>query len=111
MSFSIKPVDGFKKDFKKLAKKYKKIEEDIRKVIFELKENPKAGVLIQHNCYKIRVANSSVPTGKSGGFRVIYYFIDEQNNLYLMNIYSKTQKESISENELLELLKVNGLDR
>ncbi len=55
------------------------------------------------------MANSSTSTGKSGGFRVIYYFIDEQNNLYLMTIYSKTKKANISDNELLELLKINGL--
>ena len=111
MSFEIKPVDGFKRDFKKLAKKYKKLKDDVEKVIVELKENPKAGITLQHNCYKIRMANSSTSTGKSGGFRVIYYFIDGKNNLYLMNIYSKSKKENISENQLLELLKQNGLDR
>ena len=81
------------------------------KKLLELMENPKVGTYLQYNCYKIRMANSSTSTGKSGGFRVIYYFIDEQNNLYLMNIYSKTKKENISENELLELLKINGLDK
>jgi len=111
MSFKIKPVDGFKRDFKKLAKKYKKLDDDVKKVILELRENPKAGTYLQYNCYKIRMVNSSTSTGKSGGFRVIYYFIDEQNNLYLMNIYSKTKKENISENELLELLKINGLEK
>lgn len=111
MSFKIKPVDGFKRDFKKLAKRYKKLEDDVKKVIVELKENPKAGTALQHNCYKIRMANSSTSTGKSGGFRVIYYFIDEINDLYLMNIYSKTQKENLSDNELLELLKINDLNR
>jgi mRNA-degrading endonuclease RelE of RelBE toxin-antitoxin system len=111
MSFKIKPVAGFKKDFKALSKKYKKIEDDLKKVIAELRENPKSGTFLQYNCYKIRMANSSAHTGKSGGFRVIYYFIDEQNNLYLMNIYSKTKKENISENKLLELLKMHDLDK
>ena len=111
MSFKIKPVDGFKRDFKKLAKKYKKLDDDVKKVALELRKNPKVGTYLQHSCYKIRMANSSTSTGKSGGFRVIYYFIDEQNNLYLMNIYSKTTKENISENELLELLKINGLEK
>ncbi len=111
MSFEIKPLDGFKRDFKKLEKKHKRLGNDVRKVILELKENPRVGIALQYNCYKIRMANSSTSTGKSGGFRVIYYFINERNNLYLMNIYSKTQKENISENELLELLKVNGLDK
>ena len=99
MNFEIKPVDGFKKDFKKLAKKYKKLRDAVEKVVVELKKNPKAGVALQYNCYKIRMANSSTSTGKSGGFRVIYYFIDEKSNLYLMNIYSKTKKENISEYE------------
>ena len=33
MSFKIKPVDGFKRDFKKLAKKYKKLDDDVKKVV------------------------------------------------------------------------------
>ncbi len=47
MNFEIKPVAGFKKDFKTLSKKYKKIDTDIRKVILELRENPKAGTALQ----------------------------------------------------------------
>jgi len=111
MSIKIIPLDGFRKNYKKLAKKYKNIKEDIRETVLELKENPKAGVKLQHNCYKIRVANSSVPTGKSGGFRIIYYFIDKKENLYLMSIYSKKDQESISESEILRILKLYGLDR
>jgi len=111
MSFKIKPVEEFKKDFKKLIKKYRKLDNDVKKVILQLRENPKAGTALGYNCYKIRMANSSTLTGKSGGFRVIYYFIDEKHNLYLLNIYSKTQKETISDNELLELLKINDLDK
>ena len=110
MSFNIKPLAGFRKDFKMLSKKYKKIKSDVEKVIEDLRQNPEVGVYLQYNCYKIRVSNSSIPTGKSGGYRVIYYFTDQQSNLYLLGIYSKTQKESISENELVELLKANGLE-
>ncbi len=59
----------------------------------------------------MRVANSSIPTGKSGGFRVIYYFVDKDENIFLMTLFSKTQKENISDSELLELLKINGLTK
>jgi len=109
MSFKIVVLDSFKQDFKRLQKKYKNIKQDIKKLSSELQKNPKAGVALQQNCYKIRVANSSIPTGKSGGFRTIYYYIDNDNIIYLMAIYSKTQKEAISDNELLKLLKINGL--
>jgi len=69
-----------------------------------LETNPTEGTSLGNSCYKIRVSNSSIPTGKSGGFRVITYFIDNKNNLYLLSIYSKTEKETISDRELLDIL-------
>ncbi len=111
MNFRVIPLDSFKQNFKRLQKKNRNIKNDVKKLTSELEKNPQSGTAIQHNCFKIRVANSSVPTGKSGGFRTIYYFLDKHKNVYLIAIYSKTQKDSISENELLELLKINGLDR
>jgi len=109
MSYNIVALPTFSIKLKKLAKKYKKIKFDLQTLQKELISNPKIGIALQYNCYKIRVANSSTPTGKSGGFRVVYYFIDTHNKVFLMSIYSKTQKENLSDNELLELLKINGL--
>ncbi len=110
MNYNIVVLPEFATQLKKLAKKYKKVKVDLRNLTEVLKENPESGTALHHSCYKIRVGNSSVPTGKSGGFRVIYYFLDSHYNIYLMAIYSKTQRENISENELIELLKLNGLD-
>ncbi|OQX57524.1 MAG: hypothetical protein B5M52_07185 [Helicobacteraceae bacterium 4484_230] len=109
MSYSLVALPTFALKLKKLAKKYKKIKYDLQNLKQELSSNPKIGIALQHNCYKIRVVNSSTSTGKSGGFRVVYYFVDENKKVYLMTIYSKTQKENLSDNELLELLKINGL--
>ncbi len=111
MSFSVIPLDSFKRDFKTLQKKYNNIKNDLRKLTLELENNPKAGIPLQHNCFKVKVVNPSATTGKRGGFRTIYYFINEYDNVYLISIYSKTKKENLSENELLELLKVNALDK
>ena len=36
-----------------------------------LLSNPTLGTPLGDNLYKIRIPNSSIPTGKSGGFRVI----------------------------------------
>ncbi|MEA2028178.1 MAG: hypothetical protein U9N49_04320 [Campylobacterota bacterium] len=110
MNYNILALPTFSIKLKKLAKKYKKIKIDLQELQKELLLNPKSGIPLQHNCYKIRVSNSSIPTGKSGGFRVVYYFIDKSNNIFLMTIYSKTQKENLSDNELLELLTINGLE-
>lgn len=111
MSYNLVVLPTFSIKLKKLAKKYKKIKIDFQDLKQELILNPKSGIPLQHNCYKIRVSNSSIPTGKSGGFRVVYYFIDKSNNIFLMTIYSKTHKDNLSENELLELLKINDLDK
>jgi mRNA-degrading endonuclease RelE of RelBE toxin-antitoxin system len=109
MNYKIETIPRFDKDIKKLKKRFPKIKNDLIFLIEELSKNPNIGTHLENSIFKIRLQNSSIPTGKSGGFRVIYYFIDAENNLYLMSIYSKTQKENISENELLELLSVNGL--
>ena len=98
-------IPEFDKNVKKLHKKYHNIKTDLQKLSEDLRENPKAGTPLINNCYKIRVANSSVPTGKSGGFRVITYYLDSENNIYLLTIYSKSDADSISDSSIIELLK------
>ena len=105
MNCNVLTIPQFEKDVKQLAKKYKLIKKDLSKLIKELEVDPTLGVHLGHNIYKIRLANSSIPTGKSGGFRVITYLLDNKSNLYLSAIYSKTMKENVNDDELLEILK------
>jgi mRNA-degrading endonuclease RelE of RelBE toxin-antitoxin system len=109
MSSKIEVLANFEKDVKKLYKKYKKLPEDLKTLKNTLKDNPKAGIELGNKCYKIRLANSSVPIGKSGGFRVVYYYLDEVNNIYLMTIYSKSDLENIDDKKILEILEESGL--
>jgi len=109
MNSKIVVLPSFAVNLKKLSKKYKNIKQDFQSLTKELQQNPKVGTHLHLNCYKLRVANSSIPTGKSGGFRVIYYYIDSDENIYLMSIYSKTQQVGISQEKLIEILKLNGL--
>jgi len=109
MNLNIISLENFKRDIKKLFKKYKQITKDLKTLQQELEKNPKAGIELGSYCYKIRVANSSVPTGKSGGFRVIYYYLDNENNIYLMAIYSKSELSNISESKILAILQENDL--
>ena len=110
-TLKIIPLESFKSDFKKLQKRYRNIKEDIKRLSVELQANPRVGIALSHHCYKsYRLANSSIPTGKSGGFRTIYYYLYTDQYLYLISIYSKIQKDTISDNELLALLRVNGLE-
>jgi len=108
MSYEIIPTPQFKKSVKALHKKYKLIKQDLITLEKELRLNPKAGIELGNNCYKIRLPNSSIPTGKSGGFRVIYYLYFNQS-IYLLEIYSKSNLENINDSKILEILKANGL--
>jgi len=105
MNLKIISLESFKKDVKKLYKKNKKLPQDLKTLNQSLLENPKLGIELSSRLYKMRLENSSSNTGKSGGFRVIYYYIDEDENLYLLKIYSKTELENIKEEVLIKLLK------
>ena len=109
MNLKIISLESFTKDVKKLHKKYKQLANDLRILENELQENPRCGIPLGNACYKIRLKNSSVPTGKSAGFRVVYYYVDEENNLYLMAMYSKSELENISDERINEILKVYDL--
>ncbi|MBT5935872.1 hypothetical protein [Sulfurimonas sp.] len=109
MNLTITSLESFSKEIKKLFKKYKNISQDLKSLQNELLTNPKAGIELGSNCYKIRLANSSIPTEKSGGLRVIYYYLDEKSNIYLMSIYSKTDLENISDSKLVDILTSSGL--
>jgi len=109
MNLKISSLDSFGRDVKRLYKKYKQLSTDLKNLQNILKEDPRSGIELGRYCYKIRLANSSVPTGKSGGFRVIYYFLDKDDHVYLMAMYSKSELENISEDKIIEILKSNHL--
>lgn len=110
MSLIIIATPEFKKSVKKLAKRYKQISKDLKNLEKELTQNRQAGVDLGDNCFKIRLQNSSIPTGKSGGFRVIYFF-KQQENIYLLEIYSKSDLNNIEDKRLVEILRANGLKK
>ncbi len=105
MNLKIISLESFKKDVKKLYKKNKKLPQDLKTLNDTLLENPKIGIELSAKLFKIRLENSSSSIGKSGGFRVIYYYLDEEENIYLLKIYSKTEIENIKEEVLIKILK------
>lgn len=109
MNLKIVKLDSFAEAAKRLYKKYENLPQDLKKLQSLLNENPKAGIDLGGNCYKLRLANSSIPTGKSGGFRVIYYYFDGEQ-LYLITIYSKRDVETIDNTKIKALVKKYGLD-
>lgn len=62
-----------------------------------LMANPEEGAIIPRTggFRKIRVARTG--GGKSGGFRVVYYYLSEAGRIYLVDIYAKSGQDNISE--------------
>ena len=58
-----------------------------------------------NKCYKIRLAIASKGKGKSGGARVIANLVIEDDAVYLLTIYDKSEKSNLTDGELAELLK------
>ena len=109
MPCEIIAVPEFSTQIKRLAKKYHLIKNDLLTLSKTLKNDPKAGIHLFGRCYKIRLSNSSIPTGKSGGFRVIYYYLDDANRIFLLDIYSKTERSTISDEVIRAILIKNGI--
>jgi len=105
MSYSIIAVPEFLKQAKKLGKKYRSIKDDLSSLFEELEQNPTLGTNLGNNCYKVRLAIKSKGKGKSGGARVITHILIENETVYLLSIYDKSDQDSISDEEIKELLK------
>lgn len=105
MSYNFIATPKFKRELKKLAKKHPSIKNDLIALLDSLEENPKQGTSLGNNCYKIRLAIKSKGKGKSGGARVITNIVVSETTVYLLYIYDKTDKESLTNKELQELLK------
>jgi mRNA-degrading endonuclease RelE of RelBE toxin-antitoxin system len=106
MSYKVFTIPPFDKQLKRLAGKYPSLKKEIAELFHSLETNPAQGQSIGDSCYKIRLAIASKGKGKSGGARVISYFIVSHKSVYLISIYDKSEKANISDAELKSLLKI-----
>jgi mRNA-degrading endonuclease RelE of RelBE toxin-antitoxin system len=93
----------FKKDLKELAKRYHSIRTDIQPLIEQLQAGELPGDRIKgvkYQVFKVRLKNSNLQKGKSGGYRVIYY-LKIETAIILVTIYSKSDFSDVS-NEIVE---------
>lgn len=81
-------------------------EEERSDLVAYLSLHPTAGDIVQgtNGVRKLRWARSG--GGKSGGYRVIYYFHSEIMPLYLLAVFGKNEKANISDKEKQILSKV-----
>jgi len=62
------------------------------------------GDQVYKNCYKIRFPISSMNKGRSGSARLITYVVYTSSIIFLIGIFTKAERASISEKEIKNLI-------
>ena len=106
MNYKIIPVDKFKKEAKRLIKKYPSLKLELADLAVSLAAHPTQGTPLGNEVYKIRISIKSKGKGKSGGARVITYVVTPQKEVYLLTIYDKAEFDSIDDKTLRRIIAV-----
>ena len=88
----------FQRDLRDLAKRYRSIRLDLQPLIEQLQSGETPGdrvTGIKYQIFKVRLKNSNIQKGKSGGYRVIYY-LKTETEIILATIYSKSALSDVS---------------
>ena len=113
MNCKVIVVENFKREAKRLVKKYVSLKSELLQLEEELLQNPHCGTPLGKNIYKIRLAVKSKSRGKSGGMRVITRVVEiqtqvieklPQTDVYLLSIYDKAEQADISDKKLKDLI-------
>ncbi|MGB1248706.1 MAG: type II toxin-antitoxin system RelE/ParE family toxin, partial [Chitinophagales bacterium] len=104
MNYKVLLSENFKKEFKRLYKKYPSLKKELSDLIDLLSANPNQGTALGNNVFKIRLSVKSKGKGKSGGARILSYVKIIDTKVILFTIYNKGKKDSISDAEIKILL-------
>lgn len=95
-----------KKNLSQLARRYRRIRQDVEPVIDMLIAGQAPGDQVPgvgYPTYKVRIKNRDAGRGKSGGYRLLYYFRTAERIL-LVTIYSKSDAEDVPADVLRHLI-------
>ncbi len=113
MNCKITVTPDFLRELKRLSKRYRSLKTDVKDLGNELAKNPLLGTDLGHRLRKVRMSITSKGKGKSGGARVITYTVilaQVEAEIKLITIYDKSERENISDAELLDILRRNGIE-
>ena len=83
-------------------------EDEVRKLIDYLGQNPTAGDELSGTggCRKLRVAGRG--KGKSGGYRTITFYTGTEVPVFLITVFSKGERANLTKGERNELAKITA---
>jgi len=74
-------------------------DDEYSKLQMELSIHPDAGDLIKNGGGIRKLRWKRAGTGKSGGIRVIYYWLTEDNQIFMLVAYPKSIKDTLTDKE------------
>ena len=100
----------FKRQFRRLSKKYRSLIDDLEYFQEELIKNPLQGIDLGRGVRKIRMAIGSKVKGKSGGARVLTLtvLVSEDADVTLLTIYDKDEIDNVSDEYIRWLVSEAG---
>lgn len=117
MGYKVNDVEGFAKNLVKIARKYPSsldLVDEFFSDLEELKTIEELDEIGEHvpglklkgdRVYKTRLRNPDANKGTSGGFRVIWYLVTSDDEIFPLTIYSKSDQEDISNREITMLIR------
>ena len=107
MTVEIYLSEEFKRQFKRLAKKFHSLPSDFKTFVRGMETAPMQGTDLGNGMRKVRMAIASKGKGKSSGARVIAYHVVVEHDkieITLLTIYDKSELANVSDSYLKSLL-------
>ena len=109
MNYNVELSFNFKKEAKKLIKKFPSLKQELADLFTTLERNPTIGTSLGNDIYKIRLAISSKNKGKSGGARVLSFVKITETTVLLFSIYNKGDIDNLTDKEIKRLIKLSQI--
>ncbi len=109
--FKVFPTQNFIDEAVEISKKYHNIKKDFTELRKELQKDPRKGDDLGAGMYKVRMAITEKGDGKSGGARVIVFVKVEEQEVYVLSVFLKSQYETAITSALKDRIKNLMLDR
>ena len=114
MKYKFTVYPEFAREFKRLYKKYPSLKKDLEAFREEYLANPTSiGVDLGNGIRKVRMSIGSKGKGKSHGARVITLTLilsEDETEIGLHYIYDKSEVSSITDKQIDDVLRWNGID-
>jgi len=110
MTIRFEETDGFCKEFKRLAKKYRSLERDMERLKSVLRDTPLGtgkhfNVLTVREDIRIVKARVACESLRGSSLRVIYAYQESMITIFFIELYYKGEKETEDQKRIEEFLR------